>query len=146
MDKAAILSKIKAHCGFKKDSDLARRLGISPQTLSNWKTRKTYDPQLIYTKCPELNPEWLLTGKEPMLKTDSIKENSSLPTAEEESFKFLTRNNSTIPLFDLENNGGLKNALTKDSTVSIINFIKISNLANCDGAAYIKLKSMYPIL
>lgn len=37
--------------------------------LSKWKARNTYDIELLYTKCTELNPEWLLTGKGEMLKS-----------------------------------------------------------------------------
>jgi len=71
MDKALILNKIKDTIGIKKDSEFARYLNISPQTLSNWKSRNTYDAELLYTKCLELNPEWLLTGHGSMLKSES---------------------------------------------------------------------------
>ncbi|WP_281237886.1 LexA family transcriptional regulator [Flavobacterium praedii] len=70
MDKLLILNKIQEHYGYKKDAHFAEFLGIPAQNLSKWKLRKTFDTELIYTKCTDLNPEWLLTGKEPMLKTD----------------------------------------------------------------------------
>jgi repressor LexA len=70
MDKTLIIKEIKEHYNFKKDSELAKHLGISSQVLTNWKSRNTYDAELIYTKCLEINPEWLLTGKGDMLKKD----------------------------------------------------------------------------
>lgn len=68
MDKKLILNKLQEYYNFKKDIDFADFLGISGQVLSKWKTRNTYDIELIYTKCTEINPEWLITGNEPMIK------------------------------------------------------------------------------
>jgi hypothetical protein len=69
MDKTLIINSIIEHYKFKSDTEFARYLGITPQVLSNWKARNTYDAQLIYTKCLEINPEWLLTGNGHMVKT-----------------------------------------------------------------------------
>lgn len=71
IDKALILSKIKSHYNFEKDADFARFLEIKPQTLSSWYSRNTFDIELLYSKCVEINPEWLLTGEGEMLKSDN---------------------------------------------------------------------------
>jgi len=68
MDKLLILNEIKNYYSFKSDTKFADFLGITPQVLSNWKSRKTFDVELIYTKCLIFNSEWLLTGKGEMLK------------------------------------------------------------------------------
>lgn len=68
MDKKLILNKLQEHYKFKKDIDFADFLGVSGQVLSKWKTRNTYDIELLYTKCIEISPDWLITGKEPMIK------------------------------------------------------------------------------
>lgn len=70
MDRSLMLDQIKHHYRFKRDVDLARHLGIKPQALSNWRKRNSFDAELIYTKCDELNSSWLLTGEGPMLKED----------------------------------------------------------------------------
>lgn len=70
MGKLLIINKIIEYKKFKSDAEFARFLDITPQNLSKWKQRNTYDIELLYTKCPELNPEWLLTGRGPMLKED----------------------------------------------------------------------------
>jgi len=62
-----MLDRIKEHYNFKKDSAFAEFLGIKPQVLSNWKSRNSFDAELVYSKCPEINPSWLLCGKEPMI-------------------------------------------------------------------------------
>lgn len=58
-----MLKKIQQHINLTKDLDFANFLGISPQALSNWKTRGTFNHELIYTKCEWINPHWLLTGE-----------------------------------------------------------------------------------
>jgi ribosomal protein S8E len=70
IDKTLIINKIKERYKFKSDTEFARHLDITPQVLSNWKTRNTFDPSLVYTKCLDINPEWLLTGKGEMLRKD----------------------------------------------------------------------------
>ncbi|MDR1055852.1 MAG: helix-turn-helix domain-containing protein [Prevotellaceae bacterium] len=70
LDKSQILKEIKLHYRFEKDSDFARFLGITSQNLSNWYNRKTFNRKILYTKCLDINPEWLLTGKGEMLKAN----------------------------------------------------------------------------
>ncbi len=74
MDKAIMLDRIKDHYSFQTDVDFAKFLGITPQTFSNWKSRNSFDAELLYNKCPELNPSWLLCGKEPMITESKIQE------------------------------------------------------------------------
>lgn len=147
MKKSTILSKIKLFYGFKKDSDLARYLGISPQTFSNWKKRNTYDSLLLHTKCPEINLEWLLTGEGQMLKSSALDKDSPISILEDPLLKLQERNNFNIPLYNLDSNGGFKNIILKKSANTIIsNFLKIPNLSDCDGAIYINGESMLPLL
>ena len=68
MDKSEILNDIKKHYAFKRDTDFATFLGISPQVLYNWKARNTFDTELVFTKCVDINSEWLLTGNGTMVK------------------------------------------------------------------------------
>lgn len=70
MDKLLILNNIQSHYGFEKDAKFAEFLGIPPQNLSKWKNRCTFDAELIYTKCTEINAHWILTGEGEMLKKD----------------------------------------------------------------------------
>jgi Bacteriophage CI repressor helix-turn-helix domain len=74
MGKTEILSALQLYYKLEKDIDFANKLGISSQVLYNWKKRNTYDAKLIYTKCLEINPEWLLTGNGEMLKENIKKE------------------------------------------------------------------------
>lgn len=70
MDKALILSRIKKLAGLASDVDLARFLGVTPATLSNWKARGSIDYDLVFSKCKDVNFHWLLTGEGFILRSD----------------------------------------------------------------------------
>lgn len=63
-DCAAVLARIKALTRTESDAELARAIGISPQTLSSWKVRDS----VPYSICVELavqqrcSLDWLLLG------------------------------------------------------------------------------------
>jgi phage repressor protein C with HTH and peptisase S24 domain len=95
----------------------------------------------ILTCYPEINPEWLLTGKGSMLKTES----SSTGNV----FRLKTDNdvqNQSVPLYDIQASASVV-ALFKDSSSEIpVDHITIPNLPKCDGAIYVSGDSMYPLL
>ncbi|ROH98375.1 helix-turn-helix transcriptional regulator [Chryseobacterium sp. G0240] len=108
MDKSLILNLIKLHYKFKTDSDFAKFLDISPQMLANWKTRNTIDYDLIYTKCVDIDANWLLTGKGDMIRP----EYNSIIARESKSLN--SENN--IPLVNVNAIGGFgNNAFSIDS-------------------------------
>ena len=58
-DKTIILDRIKEYYKLEKRADLARFLGIAPNTLTNWYMRNTLDLDVIYTKCVDMDYNWL---------------------------------------------------------------------------------------
>lgn len=80
LDKPSVLDRIKSFYGLKGNADLARFLGVAPNTITNWYGRKTFDIDIIYTKCVDVNINWLLTGEGNMLRTESGKE-ENIPVA-----------------------------------------------------------------
>lgn len=69
-------------------AQFAKMLGVSPQTISAWLARNTFDSELIYTKCRYLNADWLLTGEGKMLKTStSGADEASCPEEKERKTK-----------------------------------------------------------
>ena len=70
MEVSKILDEIKEYYKFKTDAEFARYLGIRPQSLSNWKRRNSFNPFLVYRKCPEINPDWILLGEGTIIKID----------------------------------------------------------------------------
>jgi DNA-binding transcriptional MerR regulator len=83
MDKLLILNKLILHYANGNNGEFAKLLGISQSALSMWKTRGTLDYEKIFTKCENLNPYWLLTGKGEMLNTtESTKDGSDTNSLE----------------------------------------------------------------
>lgn len=96
---------------------------------------------------PELNAEWLLTGKGEMLKSEH--ENQS-PNIVIHKGNQKTRDKivdmQEIPLYDLEATAGLLEFFKEGKTAQVLETIKIPRLPKCDGAVSVTGDSMYPLL
>lgn len=66
--KERLLSLIDHYSGGNK-SEFARMVGVSPQAINTWISRNTFDIDIVYAKCVNVSPDWLLTGNGPMFKT-----------------------------------------------------------------------------
>lgn len=73
LDKTSVLDRIKSFYKLKGNADLARFLGVAPNTITNWYGRKTFDLDTIYTKCVDINFDWLLTGEGTMFRSEQKK-------------------------------------------------------------------------
>ncbi len=105
MNKALMLNEIQKHLNFEKDSEFADHLGITKQTLSNWKKRNTFDAELIYTKCLLINPSWLLSGEGNVLKST----HEEINTLRERSIiSYITKSKEEkgVPFWDLPVSAG----------------------------------------
>lgn len=71
-----MLEALISHFTNGNKAQFAKHLGVSPQTISAWIARNTFDSELIYAKCRYIDPSWLLTGQGNMLTpTESIQQN-----------------------------------------------------------------------
>ena len=52
----------------------AGMLGVTPQTISTWISRNTFDIDKIFAKCEGISADWLLTGIGPMFKNKVFSE------------------------------------------------------------------------
>lgn len=93
---------------------------------------------------PNLNIEWLLTGKGFMLKEDtSVSEPMTVYNLKTDHGIREQR----IPLYDLEATAGVVELFRNTNGKSKpIDYISIPNLPKCDGAIYVTGDSMYPLL
>lgn len=66
-----MLEALISHFTDGNKAQFAKHLGVSPQTISAWIARNTFDSELIYAKCRYVNPSWLLTGEGDMLSNDA---------------------------------------------------------------------------
>lgn len=78
LEKTLILDRIKEAYSLKSNAKLAAFLGIPPTTLSSWYSRNSFDLDLIYGKCVDIDLNWLLTGEGSMFRKESEKENISV--------------------------------------------------------------------
>lgn len=67
MDKSHIINNLINYYAKGKKSEFANKLGISPQAVSTWLNRGTFDIELIFAKCENISPNWLLTGEGSMI-------------------------------------------------------------------------------
>lgn len=63
MSKADMILALIDHYSNGNKAQFASRLGITPQGLSTWIKRNTFDAELIFSKCEGLSAQWLLTGE-----------------------------------------------------------------------------------
>lgn len=68
MDNIEKLNALKNYKKFKTHAEFAKFLCIKPQSLSNWYARKSFDVHILCSKMPEIDANWLITGKGSMLR------------------------------------------------------------------------------
>lgn len=108
LDKPLVLDRIKEHYKLKGNAELARFLGVAPNTITNWYGRKTFDIDVIYTKCVDIDMNWLLTGEGNMLSSESEKE-EKLPS--------VNQTYEGAPYFNVDFIGGF-DLIVNDQTVN----------------------------
>ena len=69
LTKPEMIMMIREHLNLRTNASFAAFLGFSPQRVSAWMIRGTFDPEILKAKCPELSGDWLLTGRGEMLTT-----------------------------------------------------------------------------
>lgn len=101
----------------------------------------------ILDNCLDISPEWLLTGRGEMLKSEH--EN------QEPEVTIIKGNRKTrdsiveiqeIPLYDYEATAGLSGFFNGDKSQNLLDTIRIPNAPVCDGAIFVTGDSMYPLL
>lgn len=65
-----MVKRLKRHLKIKSDYELSTYLGLSRNTISMWKQRKSFDYDLIMAKCPDISIDYLLTGVQPELMSE----------------------------------------------------------------------------
>lgn len=64
MTNKEMLKCIRDHYGLQRNVDFARHFGISEQLANNWNNSGKLDYIEIYRRCPDISPDWLLSGGE----------------------------------------------------------------------------------
>lgn len=69
-----ILNRLKEAYSMKYDAELAKFLGKDPSTISTWRRRNTIDYNLIFSKCHDLNANFIIHGDLP-IRRDAVEKN-----------------------------------------------------------------------
>lgn len=137
----------------------SEKLGVAPSSLNGIVGARQSDPSSkilnsILEVYANVNAEWLLMGREPMIKKSipiSYMENDSVESVDEgiRIFSLKTdhkRSMQRIPLYDFEAVAGLVPLFNDTAKQVPIDYIQIPNLPKCDGAIHVVGDSMYPLL
>ena len=90
----------------------------------------------IVTTYPEINLNWLITGKGDMLNMDYLNKYESKIFSEDKT--------TSIPVYTIDEIANANHTLFNSKNSEAI--LSIPHMPNCDGAIYIHTDSMYPIL
>ena len=81
MDKKTMLECLINHYTDGNKAAFARMLTITPQVLSQWLARSSFDNELLFKKCPGVSASWLLTGEGEMFEAQPTPSISQTVTA-----------------------------------------------------------------
>ncbi|MCH2451513.1 MAG: helix-turn-helix domain containing protein [Gracilimonas sp.] len=73
-----ILDRLKKAYGLKYDTEIADFLGKDPSTISTWRRRGTVDYTTIFSKCHDINANYIIYGEMPIKKSALSIESHSL--------------------------------------------------------------------
>ncbi len=58
-----LIDRLKERYSLRTDAALCDMLGVSPNTLSTWRKRNSFDYELVFSKCEGLDANFLLYGE-----------------------------------------------------------------------------------
>ena len=75
----------------------AKMVTVTPQTISKWLARNSFDNELLFQKCPGISASWLLTGEGEMLAAPAAPHITQTVTSSSHVTQTATRNTATDP-------------------------------------------------
>ena len=113
-----ILAMIEHYSNGNK-AQFASLLGITPQGLSTWIKRETFDNELIFSKCEDISAQWLLTGKGDMIENNNQTKSSFFSEKEKISLDPALG----VPYFDVDFLGGFSEIYNNQTVVPACNIL-----------------------
>lgn len=102
MNKNIILDKIKEHYNLKNNAELAKKLGIKANTISNWYKRNSIDYDIVFTKCEDMDFNLLLSdSKIKIEKANYNIEESKFVDDIKDKHKFLKETYNNIGCYNM---------------------------------------------
>lgn len=82
MSKSDILETLINYYSDGNKAKFAAMIGITPQLLSNWIKRDTLDYEQVYSGCPNLSGDWLLSGEGSIERNNTQNDNIQIGNSE----------------------------------------------------------------
>lgn len=120
--KDMILAMIERYSNGNK-AQFASLLGISPQGLSTWIKRETFDTELIFSKCEGLSAKWLLTGEGDMFENNNQTKSEKFSEKGENSSQVSMDPAVGAPYFDVDFLGGFSEIFNDQTMVPACNIV-----------------------
>lgn len=95
MDKTTMLECLINHYTDGNKAAFAKMVTVTPQTISKWLARNSFDNELLFKKCPGVSASWLLTGEGEMFEAPSAPTISQTVTASSHVTQTAARNTAT---------------------------------------------------
>ena len=111
MEKRDILEQLICHYANGNKAKFATLLGVSPQSISTWLARNTFDVDKIYANCVGVSGDWLLTGVGSMLKSNEVPAKVSFDPS------------VGTPYYDVDFIGGFNEIFNNQTTVPACNVL-----------------------
>lgn len=147
--EATVKERIKEFLSYLNmgQNRFEERVGFSNGYINNVKSLGSDKINKIANAYPELNAEWLLTGKGQMLKGDLDNQDSNVTIHYgDRKTRDAIIDEQEVPLYNIEATAGLVELFKSEQTAQILDTIKIPKLPKCDGAITVTGDSMYPLL
>ncbi len=145
MDKRLMLNNLIKHYSNGSESDFAKKIGVTPQTITNWKNRNTFNLDKIYTNCENINADWLISCKGEMLKPNKVVTNDSTLTP-----KIVTitpNNDDNIVLVPVKAQAGYLNGYGDPEFIEQLPSYSLPNMRNGIFRMFqVEGDSMYPTM
>jgi len=131
MEKKEILQQLINYYTDGNKSRFAEMLEVTPQAVSSWMSRNTFDLDRVYSKCEGVSAHWLLTGEGEMMSRDK-------GIARTATDVHTDSNVINIPVLNLDSRGGfLSNDVIEPEYV--INYIPFSRSTAQQGDVVINV-------
>lgn len=140
-----MLNALISHYSNGNKSKFANMLGVSPQAVSTWEKRNTFDIELVYAKCENLNAQWLLTGNGEMLLAQPASTTSMpiLHTDTTATAPTLSDPTNGIPYYDVDFLGGFDLIINSQTTIPT-HYIKVPGFEKATAWCNVTGHSMEP--
>lgn len=123
MGKKDMVLALIEHYSNGNKAQFASLLGITPQGLSTWIKRETFDIELVFSKCEGISAQWLLTGKGDMFENNNQIKTDLFSKKHENSSSVSLDPSIGTPFFDVDFIGGFDEIVNSQASVPACNIV-----------------------